>query len=90
MTGNCIGVNLQPGPTGTFGQAVVFGADYFGAQYVAPSLDALFTWVAGEARQGRVIVKPHDSPVPNTFTLCTHPQHPMDTLIRRGQASRPT
>lgn len=86
MTGNYIGVDLQPGPAGTFGQAVVFGADYFGAQYVAPSLNALFTWVTGEAQQGRIIVKPHDPPVPNTFTLCTHPQHPMDTLIRAGRS----
>lgn len=85
MTGNYIGVDLQPGPAGTPGQAVVFGADYDGAKYVAPSLDALFEWVTEQVQRGQVLVKRPDPPVPPSFTLRECPQDPTGALIRAGR-----
>lgn len=85
MTGNYIGVDLQPGPAGTPGQTVVFGADYDGAKYVAPSLDALFEWVTEQVQRGQVQIKRQGSPVPPSFTLRECPQDPMGALIRAGR-----
>lgn len=89
MTGNYIGVDLQPGPAGVHGQAVVFGADYDGAKYVASSLNALFEWVTEQVQCGQVLVQRPDSPVPPSFTLCECPQDPMGALIRRARQDRP-
>lgn len=89
-TGNYIGMDLQPGPAGVHGQAVVFGADYDGAKYVASSLEALFRWVTEQVQRGQVRIERPNSPVPPLFSLRESPQDPMGALIHRARLERPT
>ena len=67
--GNYLGLDLDPGPRGQYGQVVIFGADYFGAEYVQPDLDSFFIWVEAQVQRGDVTAEPGRYGLPVCFAL---------------------
>ena len=53
--GNHVAVDLDPGPAGTLGQLITFGADEPSRHVVAPSLAAFFEWLAEAYASGQVV-----------------------------------
>lgn len=81
-TGNYLGVDLHPGPEGTFGQVVVFGADYAGARYAFSSLGALFGWVTAQVQAGNVVVRRRELPQPAAHILQEATGHTVEEVLR--------
>jgi len=52
--GNHLGIDLAPGPAGTVGQIINFGADETNKYVLASSLLDFLEWLAGEYEAGRV------------------------------------
>ncbi|MBD1860113.1 MULTISPECIES: SMI1/KNR4 family protein [Trichocoleus] len=51
-TGNHLGIDLDPGPTGTFGQVINFGADEDRKFVLAPSLTGFIAWMLDQYQSG--------------------------------------
>ncbi len=50
--GNHLGIDLDPGPTGTFGQVINFGADEDRKFVLAPSLTDFVAWMLAQYQSG--------------------------------------
>lgn len=53
--GNAIGVDLEPGPSGTVGQIINFGRDEEDKYVLFPSVAELLEWLASELEAGRIV-----------------------------------
>lgn len=56
-SGNYVGFDVRPGPSGTFGQILVFGADLPEAEVVFPSLSEMLAAVLNQLRSGNFILR---------------------------------
>ena len=54
--GNCIGIDLDPGPAGTRGQVINFGRDEDEKFVLAPNLNGFLEWLAGQLEAGNFLI----------------------------------
>jgi cell wall assembly regulator SMI1 len=54
--GNCLGIDLDPGPTGTRGQVINFGRDENEKFVLAPSVSQFLAWLAQQLEAGNFII----------------------------------
>jgi cell wall assembly regulator SMI1 len=55
-SGNHLGIDLAPGPTGTLGQVINFGPDELDRYVLAPSLEAFVRWTVDQYQSGNVTI----------------------------------
>ena len=62
--GNCLGIDLDPGPTGTRGQVINFGRDEDEKFVLAPSMNEFLEWFADQLESGNFLIR--EVPKPST------------------------
>jgi cell wall assembly regulator SMI1 len=55
-SGNHLGIDLDPGPTGTLGQIINFGPDEIDRFAIAPSLTAFLRWMLDQYQSGNFTI----------------------------------
>jgi cell wall assembly regulator SMI1 len=58
--GNAVGIDLQPGPSGTVGQVINFGRDEDDKFVLFPGVAALLGWLASELEASRIVYDQHE------------------------------
>ncbi len=73
--GNYIGVDLDPGPTGTYGQVITFGRDELTRRVIASSLVDFLSWMVAKLEDGSCTLdSERDEEDPPAFCFVAAPE----------------